>query len=362
MLRSSTTESFLAKFKTIDVADLYLKNYPQTYCKHLLAHLDYYVTIYQQIIDLAAKSAKKPISSLTVLDFGSGNGFLGMFAKHYGFKRVWLCDIALDFLEASEKTALKVNIEIDGFIHGDIDAVQVYFKKQDIKPDILLATDVIEHVYDLEHLFQSLKLLNPELISVFTTASNPFNFRKVKELHKMQHKDEWVGYGNLSKGDLEEKGLAALSFFEQRKKIISNAFVELPENIVSELAYRTRGKAAKDILSCVDSYLNTGLLPEPPSDIYWVCDPYTGSWTERILPLKTYRELLLQSGFKLVWYNGFYNPYAKSFLSSFIVRGLNMFIKLQKHFGKYFAPYIILLAAEVESDACKTSGNFKNRV
>jgi hypothetical protein len=247
-----------------------------------------------------------------------------------------------------------VQIGLDGFISGDMAAVLEYFSAENTMPDILLSTDVIEHIYDLEDLFQQLQRLNPCLISVFTTASNPFNFKKVKELHRVQHQDEWVGYGHLSKEELHEKGYAALSFFEQRKQIIRNTYTQIPEPVITILARLTRGKMVNDILSSVDDYIKTGIMPYPPSDVHWVCDPSTGSWTERILPLRAYRELMHRAGFSLYWYNGFYNPHSKNFVSSLIVNGINKLIQLRKGVGKYVAPYLILQAVPAKTDLCQS--------
>lgn len=340
---SSSAKQFLSKFKKLAIADLGLKAYPEAYGSHVLAHLDYYLSIYQQVIDLAVKASAKPPSSLTVLDFGCGNGFLGMFARHYGFKKVWLCDVAPDFLEAAVKTAAAARIEISGFIQGDINTVQDYFRAQESRPDLVLSTDVIEHVYNLAHLFGGIKLLNPDMISVFTTASNPFNSKKVKELQKAQHKDEWEGYGELPNEVLAQKGLSALSFFEQRKNIIRSAFRELPDKTVEELARCTRGQAGSDIISSVNGYLETGKLPTPLRDKHWVCDPYTGSWTERVLPIEAYHQIAARSGFALSWTNGFYNATAKKFLLSFFIKGVNTFITRVRTPGKFVAPYIALV-------------------
>jgi predicted TPR repeat methyltransferase len=354
MPTSSSAKLFKTKIEGIHLADLGLKAYPEAYGKHILDHLDYYVSIYGQVIEQAIKAAGKHPSLLTVLDFGCGNGFLGMFARQYGFKNVWLCDVAPDFLEAAEKTAAAAGIAISGFIQGDFDVVQNYFKTRAIKPDIVLSTDVIEHIYDLQHLFRAMQQLNPEMISVFTTASNPFNVRKVKALQKAQQKDEWEGYAELPKEVLNQKGFSALSFFEQRKNIIRKAFRELPDETVVELARCTRGKMVDDIIRNVNVYCSTGAMPDPPRDPHWVCDPYTGSWTERVLPISTYREIAAPAGFSLTWTNGFYNASAKGFAKSFLIGGVNAFISRVGALGKFIAPFIVLVFVPAETATSKS--------
>lgn len=343
MPTSSSAKHFRSKVERVNMSALGLKAYPEAYGNHILMHLDYYLSIYQQAIEQAVKAAGQPPSALSVLDFGCGNGFLGMYARHYGFKTVWLCDVAPDFLVAAQKTATAAAIDISGFICGDIKAVQDYFTTQGNKPDIVLSTDVIEHIYDLEALFRSLKQINPDLVSVFTTASNPYNYMKVKELRKAQQKDEYEGYSNLSRELLLEKGLSPLSFYEQRRKLIHEAFQELPEQTISELARRTRGKMRTDIMDSVSVYLKTGKMPDPPPDKHWVCDPYTGSWTERVLPVDAYREIAAQAGFTLSWVNGFYNAYSKGRMKSLFSKSINTFISATKALGKFLAPYIVLV-------------------
>lgn len=343
MPTSCSAKQFKSKIEGINLADLGLSAYPEAYGKHILAHLDYYLSIYGQVIDQAIKAAGKHPSQLTVLDFGCGNGFLGLFARQYGFKYVWLCDVVPDFLEAAEKTAAATGIEISGFILGDFDVVQNYFKTGAVKPDIVLSTDVIEHIYDLPHLFEGLQQLNPEMISVFTTASNPFNVKKVKALQKAQQKDEWEGYAELPIEELNQKGFSALSFFEQRKNIIRKAFRELPDETVAELARCTRGKIVDDIIRSVNGYRSTGTMPDPLPDQHWVCDPYTGSWTERVLPINTYREMAARAGFALTWTNGFYNASAKGFAKSLFIGCVNVLISRVGALGKFIAPYIVLV-------------------
>ncbi|QEC58322.1 class I SAM-dependent methyltransferase [Flavisolibacter ginsenosidimutans] len=349
MLSFSGRANFLKQFKAININDTGIKGYPLVYAEHLLDHLDYYASIYEQMFALAVKAAQKPPASLTVLDFGCGNGFLGMFAKIYGFKKVWLCDRSAEFLVASEKTAAAAGIDINGFIEGDAEAVNRYFAQTGERPDIILASDVIEHIYDLDEFFRHLHSLNPSLISVFTTASNPFNVIKTRSLHKMQYRDEWIGYADLTKEECEQKGCSPLSFLEQRKQIIRQNFPQLTEQAVSALAQETRGKELKEIISSVQDYVDSGTMPVPPVDPYWVCDPYTGSWTERILPLQVYRKTFRQHGYSLSCFNGFYNPFSSKLIKKVAIAYVNGLIKRTNKIGRYIAPYIVLVGVPAKS-------------
>jgi 2-polyprenyl-3-methyl-5-hydroxy-6-metoxy-1,4-benzoquinol methylase len=83
-----------------------------------------------------------------LVDYGAGNGLLGIFAKYCGFKKVYVNDISAIFIEASKQLAKVLDISIDGFIEGDCDKVLEFTKEND-KVDAVVGTDVIEHVYRL---------------------------------------------------------------------------------------------------------------------------------------------------------------------------------------------------------------------
>lgn len=341
---SVLSDSFAAKLGCVDIAALGLEPYPVAYFTHLHAHLPYYTLIYEQIIKLAVQAAQKPASQLKVLDYGGGNGLLGMFAKEWGFEKVWINDRSARFLAAAERTAQRAGIHIDGFINGDVDRVVHFFESAGEKPDILLATDVIEHIYHLPSFFAGLKKLNASLIHVFTTASNPYNYLKVKALHKLQYTDEYIGYEkDVPSGNAATGQEPALSFYEQRKQIIQNGFPNLSAATISLLAEKTRGKRKDDIITAVTGFVNTGVLPAPEKNRRATCDPETGSWTERILPVHVYKEIYRQNGFSFQMFNGFYNESSKKGSRLHITRLLNTFMHAAPVVGKYAAPYIVFL-------------------
>ena len=335
--------SFVEKFRGLSSASFGLKGYPASYCDHLLSFLDYYCAIYKRIIDLAVSKTQKPINELSVLDYGTGNGFLGMFAKHSGFNKVWVCDISDSFLEAARKIASVMKIDIEDFIFGDITAVHNSFKEKETRPDILLATDVIEHIYDLDSFFVCLRQINPDLVCAFTTAASPFNYYKVRQFRKLQYQDEYIGYKDFSEKELNTKGFTPMSFYEQRKKIIQAHFPSLSNELVQQLAKNTRGKRKADILKSIEDFLVSGQAIMPYEDPYWICDPETGSWTERILSMDIYQRLFNKNGFDLSLYNGFYNEHSRKGAKASILKFLNRQIDKHQRIGKYAAPFIILL-------------------
>ena len=338
MLNSSCKtriHSFASLLNTIEVAGLNCSAYSKRYLHHLLTHKYYYLAIYAHVLDNALEKAGKPVQELSLLDFGSGNGLLGMFAKHCGFHKVFLCDISAGFVKASAVTARHLGIEMDAFITGELKEVR---KELPLTPiNIIAGTDVIEHIYDPDIFFADIQQMNPHMVSIFTTASNPDNYFKVRHLKKLQVKDELVG------GDPEDFALAGeekhSSYLDIRKGIIQDNFPEISTREIQELAINSRGLRKTDIISFVNYYLTNQVLLSTPPDDTNTCHPETGSWSERILPIAFYQDLYKKYQFELQIKNGFYNSFdggIKSPLNYF----RNLLIKI---LGKKTAPFITLI-------------------
>ena len=86
---------------------------------------------------------------------------------------------------------------------------------------------MIEHIYNLGIFFKTIQQMNPKMVSVFTTASNPANYFKVRALQKIQLKDEFEG------GSPDDHALFGESplepFIKIREQIIRKYAEELPE-------------------------------------------------------------------------------------------------------------------------------------
>jgi hypothetical protein len=158
---------------------------------------------------------------------------------------------------------------------------------------------------------------------VFTTGSNPENAYKCRKLHRFMLREE------------EE-------YFSQRKEFIRANANSLSETETILLAGLSQGKIYPDILKMLDSYQKTGKLPPLPDDAFNTCDPETGSWTERIVPLKTYEQAASQAGFRATFASGFYNEERSLKVMFFVFRILNFCIKKLGKFGFKFAPYLLI--------------------
>ena len=186
---------------------------------------------------------------------------------------MYINDIDATFVDASQQLANQLNIKMDGYITGDISTVKDYFKYE--LPDAIVGTDVIEHIYNLEHFFSNLQQINPSIISVFTTASNPKNYFKVRTLKKLQIKDELKGgtpddYILFGEFPLEP-------FIKIREQIIKEHNDSLPDQLIFEMAKATRGKNEQDIISVVQEYKISGQFPTPSANNNNTGDPLNGS-------------------------------------------------------------------------------------
>ena len=327
--------SFEKKLAAINADDITDQPYCKKYFLHLLQNKRYYLTIYTHVLKLLLVHSRLKKEELVVVDYGAGNGLLGLFAKHCGFNKVYINDLDENFLKAAEKLSLLLNIKINGLIKGDIDNVSNALASE--PPQAIIGTDVIEHIYNLDVFFSQLQQLNPGITSVFTTGSNTANLYKTRRLKKLQLKDEYKGWLPGEEGIFLGDG-SADSFENSRRKIIDEYFVSLSAAEKEQLVIHTRGLIKADILLAGQKYLQDKILPPLLKHPTNTCDPLSGSWTERLLTIDEYKFIYDNAAFKLKVYNGFYNQYSMSFKSK-LMKVANICIKI---FGKRVSPFIFL--------------------
>ena len=97
----------------------------------------------------------------------------------------------------------------------------------------------------------------------------------------------------------------------------------------------TRGLTYPDILTAIDTH-----SPKTDIDAYNTCDPETGSWTERILPISTYQTLVQPFHASVSIKVGHYNTHRKG-LKGIASRLLNLLLYIP--FARSLAPFITIL-------------------
>ncbi|RYG41050.1 MAG: methyltransferase domain-containing protein [Chitinophagaceae bacterium] len=326
MNHDRTAGEFCHRLRNINAGEVAGEGYARSYLDHLIKNCEYYTAIYKSVLNEVEAATGKEAKEITIVDYGCGNGLLGLFAWYCGFGQVIFQDVDDDFLDSAERLCKSCKADRVSFVKGEIGGLV----GKPLRIDAVAGTDVIEHIYNLDDFLSKVKFLNPSMVTVFTTAANPSNPFLVKKIRELQYKDEYLGNegGNLS-------GKPHPPFIETRRAIIAEKFPDVKE--VDELAAATRGLAGADIVKAVDEFILTKRLPAPAQDAN-TCDPLTGSFTERILSISQYNELYARHGFKLEIKRGFYNGRKKG-LKGLPGKVLN---KLLFFLGKTFSPFIII--------------------
>ena len=261
----------------------------------------YYLEIYMRCIEGLS------VNDSVIVDYGGGHGLFSLFAKQMGFKQVIYIDINPVSVKKVEELKQKTGYGPDVILCGDAPELKRWCQENNVEPNCLVSIDVIEHVYNLDTFFADLFAINSAMQMVFTTASNPCNALKVRRLRKVMLDDE---IGNRENPN----------FYTLRRDYIRTQYPDFDENTLSSWASATRGLVFDDIKAVVD-----GENPLPSVDGYNTCDPRTGSWTERVLPIADYQRVVEKNGRTLMCENGFYNRYAPWY-KSLVAKILNCFI------------------------------------
>lgn len=310
----------ISLIKSINYTANGISDYNQGYIKNLIPNLDYYFKIYRQainclnIIDTRSKN---------IIDFGGGHGFLSIFLKTLGFNVIY-CDINENSARTINIIKQQLGIGPDYIISGSTQELVDFCNEKNIQIDYLIATDLIEHVYNLDDFFGLMQILNPKIKMVFTTGSNPYNPLKTLQLRKMMLHDE-KHYR-----------------YPARLQYIIENFNHLEPSIIRKIASRTRGYNYKDIHKSTELFMLSGILPHK-IEAFNTCDPENGNWDERILPFKSYKASAIKSNFNIHFLKGEYNNNRKNPLKKNIVNIVNRLIHTSGFAGWIFTPYVVLM-------------------
>lgn len=320
-------ESFNKRLAALPGSIEGIKGYPAFYLSELVRNREYFLQIYAQLLETLIGTSL-PEHDISLLDIGSGNGLLGLFAKYCGVQKVVLLEPDAEFLKSSEILSHYLEIKPDAFICSSFENSELAFDVQ-----YIIGSDMIEHVYDLDVFLKKISSLG-SIRFVFNTAANIQNPFIRKRLEKIQYKDEMIGDKDINAPD---KGLSGIPFFKIRKDIIRTHFPDIPEKELELLALSTRGKKQIDILFEVNRYNQTGIYPVPADGLN-TCDPLTGSWTERLLSFNAYQCVFEKYGFRVQFSEGFYNQW-QSGISGAVKKMLNKLITLG---GFKISPYFVI--------------------
>ena len=315
-----------ARLQAIDYENLPISDYNKEYIRRIVPVLPYYMEIYACCLSYGARSIACPLSlsETTLVDYGGGIVFLSILAKAIGIGQVIYIDLNPLSVEAVRIIGREADLVPSLVLEGDSSTLTAYCLKHEIRPHLLISTDVIEHIYNLQPFFADLHALNPSMQMIFTTASTPYNPVVKRRLHRFMQACET--------GSLEEP-----NYFTLRKHFLLDNYPHLTADEIELWAAHTRGLTYPDMRPAVES----SQLPRP-TDPYNTCDPETGNWAERILPISAYRQLTSRYGYTLAVYKGFYNIHRQSLLGALFFRLLNSVIRYTGSLGLRISPFLFI--------------------
>jgi hypothetical protein len=158
----------------------------------------------------------------------------------------------------------------------------------------------------------------------FTTASTPYNPYVKRKLYRFME-------------DCERGTLITPNYLTKRINFIQENYPDFSPEKTAMWALFTRGLTYPDIRKAIAG----GEFPTP-ADHYNTCDPETGNWAERILPISDYAAILSPYGYTVKVGRGFYNDKRKNPLIALAVKLLNVLIVITGRWGLYLAPFITL--------------------
>ena len=320
-------EQFVRKLQEVGPDLPGCSTHAREYLQHLIRHAPYYTQIAAFHLNLLGSQLAIPWSTVRLVDFGAGNGLMGLLAVYSGAGSVVVQDINPEFTHAAQVLARQLSLYPEAFITGDERQLQEWCSQQNWNPHGLVSFDVIEHVYDLDQLFHCFRELNPQLQLIMGTGVNAHHPLKRRAFMKMQQTDEWNGGSSV---DRSLYGPSSSAFRDIRRNILQQHWPEITPAQLEEWVSRTRGMHRGDIIRAITRYQENKLLPEPPDHPTNTCDPVTGSWTERLLTLQEYRTILQRHQYRMEVTDGFYND-GEGGIRSVFLKLLNAALPFFRH-------------------------------
>ncbi len=266
----TAAEKLKEKILNLDINSLNASDYFKNYLRSYQDDIDAVIPRYVRILKESLKGHRR--SCTAFLDYGGGSGFLTMLAKLSGIHRVVYMDISEEIRNGAAELSSVLSIPVDAYYTGTYESLEI-----DEKFDVIANYDVLEHVYDPFKAFKALsELLTVNGTIYMASGSNTYHPVIYWMMTKKHEISEYSGTVSGKKMDAKEP------FFEIRKTIIKTNFPSLCEDEISKLAEKTRGFREEDIISIVDMYTKSDLMPLKVHKNN-TCDPYTGNWDENLI-------------------------------------------------------------------------------
>ncbi|MCE5346782.1 MAG: class I SAM-dependent methyltransferase [Bacteroidales bacterium] len=337
-LITKAIDKLLSKLKLLNFQNLNISECCRNYLIKYLDNYSFYMSLYSQLLQKAFKKLDKPVSESTFIDYGGGCGILSFLAKEIGFGTVVYSDVFQISVNEAQLISRRLNITIDYYICGEVKEFTDKINLYNIRPDLICSFDVLEHIYDLESWIKTIADIETEFSLLFMTSANPCNPFIANRLKKMHIKSENKGFeNNIRCNDM----YLNTSSLEERERIIRNKFPDLKNDDIKRLALESRGLIKNDIEKVVCDYIKTGNIFYKIKHPTNTCDPYTGSWTEKLIDLKQLKIFIKDINLTVNISNSFYSYSDKKIINVFKYL-LNQIIRVLGPKNLFFSPAFIL--------------------
>lgn len=318
------------KLLVLDISDTEIDDFGKYYFNHHHhgPRLFFSIQSSADIIYQAVKKSNKKISDTSFMDYGAGLGTLFLLAGMAGFKKVYFNDYFPQWAGYAKIICNRLDIPIDDFISGDIEAVIDHGKRNHIQFDIVASRNVVEHIYDLRSFYSKLYQSGLTAVCYATTTAN-FHNPAMRVKHYFYHQK-----------------VEKLTYKKQRADHIKELVPAIKPSDLDQLIKITRGRAFADFTQVVDLYLNNKPIPAVEFLGTNTCDCKTGVWAENLITRNNYFDMIRESGFKAEYSAGFWDTHYKYKVVNLITGIFNRIIKMAGKKGVWFAPFVNIVAVK----------------
>ena len=270
---------------------------------------------------------KKPVNEINAIDYGAGLGTLFMLGGMLGCKRFDYNDHLPEWQPTAAAACKSVGSHISAYITGDINEVVAFAASQNIRYDLVVSRNVVEHIYCLPEFYSVIFNHNPVAVTYSTTTAN-FHNPVMRLYHIYIHKKVEKKY-----------------YLQQRMEEIKKLNPSLSEERLAIMAKLTRGFGQQDFIKAVNNLAAGKSIEKDNALRSNTCDCIIGVWSEHLLTKKEYTAIMKNAGFSIVYAAGYWDTHYQSVGLNLMAKFFNQIISLLgKKNGILLSPFVNVVA------------------